>query len=294
MTLSTTTSRVSFSGNGATTTFAFSFKIWASSDLKVYLRDTTTLIDTLQTLTTHYTIDIVTYPNTGNVVFVTAPATGKTVVIVRDMALTQDLDLIASGAFAAENVEIQLDKLVAEIQTLREKIARVPIMPIGTALVDLALPEIRAAVAANFLGVNATGDGWSLYASTISTVGVSAYALTLLDDTTAAQARTTLGLANISTVAYLTGSATIDFANVADNVTATGGTTITVTGAVTGDFVQLTSNGNIMTTAGALLYGKVTSANTVTAYLLNDSGGAFDAASQTVYALVIPKANVGL
>src|SRR5262245_24524481 len=146
MTLSTTTSRVSYAGNGATTAFAFAFKIWAASNLKVYLRNNATLVDSLQALTTDYTVDIVTYPNTGNVVFAVAPAAGQTVVIVRDMPLTQELDLIASGTFAAENVETQLDKLAAEIQTLRELVARSPRLGIGTALSDISLPEPRAAV----------------------------------------------------------------------------------------------------------------------------------------------------
>jgi len=50
------------------------------------------------------------------------------------MPLTQELDLIASGAFAAENVELQLDKPAAEIQSLREMNARPPRFPVGSGL----------------------------------------------------------------------------------------------------------------------------------------------------------------
>jgi hypothetical protein len=67
------------------------------------------------------------------------------------MPLTQDLDLIASGTFAAENIEQQLDKLAAEIQTLRELIARTPQLPVGTALTDPTLPEPRTGVANQLL-----------------------------------------------------------------------------------------------------------------------------------------------
>lgn len=197
MTLSTTASRVSYAGNGTTTTFAFAFKIWAAANLKVYLRNNATLADALQTLNSDYTIDIVTYPDTGNVVFANAPPAGQTVVIVRDMALTQDLDLMASGAFAAENLEHQLDKLAAQIQTLREQIARTPRLPVGTALADPPLPEPRASVANQLLAVNATGDGYGLKTpADLSLQTVSSFIATLLDDADAAAARATLGVGN--------------------------------------------------------------------------------------------------
>ncbi len=195
MTLSTTASRVSYAANGSTTTFAFAFKIWAAANLKVYLRNNTTLADTLQTQGVDYTIDITAYPNTGNVVFTTAPPSGRTVVIVRDMPLTQDLDLIATGSFAAENVEAQLDKLAAEIQTLRELIARSPRVPVGTALSDLALPEPQPAVANQLLGITAAGDGFELKSPVnLQTQTVSSYIATLLDDPDAPTARATLGI----------------------------------------------------------------------------------------------------
>jgi hypothetical protein len=213
MTLSTTANKVTYAGDGVTTSFAFSFKIWASSDLKVYLRDDTTLLDTLQTITTHYTVSG-TLPGTGNVVFLAAPTAGKTIIIVRDNTQTQTLDFIANGAFEAENAENSLDKIVGMVQTLTEKFG-------------------------------------------------------------------------------LTGSAVIDFASVA-NSAVSAASNITVTGARVGDFVTLTASGNIMTTDGVFLLGKVTATNTVEATLLNMSGGAFDAASQTVFALVFPRVNYGL
>ena len=196
MTLSTTISRIAHAGDGVTTAFAFPFKIWAASNLKVHLRGNATLTDTLQALTTHYTVDIVAYPNAGNVVFLAPPAAGQTVVILRDMPLTQDLDLVASGAFAAENVEVQLDKLAAEIQTLRELVARSPRLPVGTALTDIALPEPRAAVAHQLLGVTAAGDGFDLKTpADLSLQTVSSFIATLLDDADAVAARATLGIA---------------------------------------------------------------------------------------------------
>jgi len=221
MTLTTTSSRIAHAGNGVTTSFGFAFKIWAASNVKVYLRNNTTLVDSLQTLTTDYTIDIVTYPNTGNVVFAGAPASGQTVVIVRDMPLTQELDLIASGAFAAENVEAQLDKLTGEIQTLRELAARSPRMGIGTNLTDLSLPEPRAAVGNQLVGITSAGDGFELKVPVdLSLRTVSSYIGTLLDDPDAATARATLGIGSSVDLNLLatdtTGGAVGDFLSFVD------------------------------------------------------------------------------
>jgi hypothetical protein len=213
MTLTTTTNKVNYAGNGSTTSFAFAFKIWAASDLKVYLRDNTTLVDTLQVLTTNYSVTG-TLPGTGNVVFTVAPTASQTVIIVRENSETQDLDLIANGTFAAENIEIALDKIVGMIQTIEGK----------------------------------------------------------------------LGLA---------GSAAIDFASVA-NSAVSAASNITVTGARVGDFVLVNAATTIETTDGVFLQGKVTATDTVEVTLVNFSGSAFDAASQRVFVLVLPRVNFGL
>lgn len=293
MTVSSSTNRVSFAGNGVTVAFAFAAPYRASSDLVVTLRNTTTLVETAQIEGTHYTVAGVANAGTGGfdsatVTMVTAPPTGTTLVINRAVPLTSSLDPNSGAALGAANLEGAIDRAMLALQGLQEQIGRALLLPKTSPLSNLALPEPRAAVANNLMGVNATGDGFALFSSTTLAVGavVSAFVSTLLDDANAQAFLTTLG--------FLKGSVAIDFGSTADNATATGAATITVTGAVQGDFVILSSNGNIMTTAGVNLYGKVTSANTITAYMLNDSGGVFDPPSQTVFALVIPKALFGL
>lgn len=209
MTLSTTASRVTYSGNSATTSFAFAFRVWAASNLRVYLRNATTLVDTLQAFGTDYTIDIVSYPNTGNVVFAVPPASGQAVVIIRDVPLTQELDLIASGAFAAENVELQLDKLAGAVQGLREMIARTPRFSVGSTLTDVSLPEPHASSSNKLLGVTAAGDGFELKSpADLSLTPVSPFVATLLDDVDATAARATLGIAGGIDLNGLTSDAT--------------------------------------------------------------------------------------
>jgi hypothetical protein len=84
--------------------------------------------------------------------------------------------------------------------------------------------------------------------------------------------------------AFLYGSATYDAASLADGVGAT--TTITVTGAVVGDFV-LVSHG--VDVSGITVTGYVSAADTVSVRLQNESGGTLDLASSTLRALVLKK-----
>ena len=66
---------------------------------------------------------------------------------------------------------------------------------------------------------------------------------------------------------------------------------ITVTGAALGDLVLVSLSIDV---ADLVLDGQVTAADTVTAVLANNTGGAVDLASATLYAVVIPKDTVGL
>jgi hypothetical protein len=216
MTLTTLTSRTSFYGDGLTRSFPLPFKIWATSDLKIYLHNTATLSDVLQNLNTDYTVDSGAPASFGGVTFNTPPPSGSIVVLLRDMPLTQELDLVASGAFAAENIEIQLDKLAAEMQTLRELIARSLRLPVGAALSELALPEPTPARANQLLGVSSAGDSYDLKVlANLTLQTVSPFAAALLDDPDAATARATLGIGTSIDLNLLvpdtTGGASSDF-----------------------------------------------------------------------------------
>jgi hypothetical protein len=123
MTVSSTTTKNSYSGNGSTTTFAYGFKIFANTDLTVILRSATG-VETVQTLTTHYTVSNVGVDGGGNVVFVTAPASGVTVVIRRNMALTQSTDYVANDPFPAATHEDALDRLTFISQQIQEEVNR--------------------------------------------------------------------------------------------------------------------------------------------------------------------------
>jgi hypothetical protein len=123
MTVSSTTTKVSYSGNGSTTVFAYGFKIFADADLRVIERaaDGT---ETVKSLTTHYTVSGAGSDSGGNVTFGTAPASGVTVIIKRNLTLTQGTDYVANDPFPAESHEEALDRLTFITQGIQEELDR--------------------------------------------------------------------------------------------------------------------------------------------------------------------------
>ncbi|MBT4114773.1 hypothetical protein HOE41_04115, partial [Candidatus Woesearchaeota archaeon] len=63
MAVSSTTSKVSYSASSSQTVFAYTFKIFADADLKVYVNDVQ------KTLTTDYTVSDAGETSGGNVTF---------------------------------------------------------------------------------------------------------------------------------------------------------------------------------------------------------------------------------
>lgn len=125
MTVSSTTVKNSYSGNGSTTQFAYTFKIFADTDLQVIIRSSTGT-ETTKTLTTHYTVSGAGDASGGNVTFTSGntPATGETVVIRRGVPQTQAIDYIANDPFPAESHEEGLDRATMTIQQMQEEVTR--------------------------------------------------------------------------------------------------------------------------------------------------------------------------
>ena len=123
MTVSSTTTKNSYSGNGSTTVFAYAFKIFAEADLKVIVRSSTGT-ETTKTLNADYTVSGVGVTSGGNVTFGSAPASGETVLIRREAALTQTTDYTANDPFPAEDHENALDKLTFHTQQQQEELDR--------------------------------------------------------------------------------------------------------------------------------------------------------------------------
>ena len=126
MTISTTTTKNSYSGNGSTTAFNYTFFIPTSTDIEVIVRSSTgtETVKSEGTGSTNYSITGVGNSGGGTVTFVTAPASGETVVLRRNTAKTQATDYVANDPFPAESHESALDKLTIIGQDLQEQVDR--------------------------------------------------------------------------------------------------------------------------------------------------------------------------
>ena len=124
MTVSSTTSRVSYAGNGSTTAFAVPFKFLANSDLVVI--KTTGSTQTTLVLSTDYTVSGAG-GTSGTVTCTIAPAAGSTLVIYRDPAATQLVDYQANDPFPAETHETALDKLTMLVQRVKLVVTPSPV-----------------------------------------------------------------------------------------------------------------------------------------------------------------------
>ena len=126
MTVSSTTTKNSASGNGSTSAFPYNFKIFSDDDIAVIIRTDSTGAEVTKDKTTHYTVSGVGDSSGGNVTFTSGniPASGETVVLLRSTARTQLTDYVANDPFPAESHENALDKLTFIAQEIEEELGR--------------------------------------------------------------------------------------------------------------------------------------------------------------------------
>lgn len=119
MTVSSSVNKVIYSGNSATVLFPVNYYFLENSHLKVILRaaDGT---ETVQALTTNYTVTGAGNPAGGSITMLVAPPTTTTLTIVRNVPATQETDYLANDPFPAESHERALDKLTMLTQENEE------------------------------------------------------------------------------------------------------------------------------------------------------------------------------
>jgi len=125
MTISSTTVKNSYSGDGSTTQFNYTFKIFADSDLQVIIRSAAGT-ETVKTITTHYTVAGAGNANGGSITFTSGniPTSTETVVLRRAVPQTQAIDYIANDPFPAESHEEGLDRATMTTQQIQEELDR--------------------------------------------------------------------------------------------------------------------------------------------------------------------------
>ncbi len=180
MSLSSTTNRVSYIGDGSSATFSFPYEFFTQSDLAVYLYDTLTGLTASQALNTNYTVSGATnangiYNNGGNVVMASAIISTTYIVITRDPSEVQNFILQQNAVIPSASLTQQFDYLTLLVQRLNDKVSRNVALSDGFGgTFNSTLPTINQSNAflALCLNSSATGFVWGLSGS--STISVSA------------------------------------------------------------------------------------------------------------------------
>ncbi|MHB1219245.1 MAG: hypothetical protein ACYC1L_13710 [Alphaproteobacteria bacterium] len=199
MTVSSTTSKVTYAGNGATVAFAVPFNFFESSDLQVIERAVATGVETPKALDSDYTVaggD----GGTGTVMALMAPASSVQWTIRRVLPRTQGVDLTPNDPFPSDSVEEAHDRAVMLVQEVEEVLARSLKFPTTDAAslgADLPSSVERAS---KFLAFDASGRAIAAAGTSADLTPVSSFIDTLLDDADADTALATLGaLRNVLT-----------------------------------------------------------------------------------------------
>lgn len=169
MTVSTTTVKTVYEGNGSTKIFSIVFKYLQATEVKVYLRDNSVdpFTETLLTSGVEYSLTDVVGGLATNVTMVTAPAdnsadVGEQLVVKRVTPLTQSTTPSESATVEA------VDRGVMISQELDEVLDRTMKLPLSSTLTDIEVPE----GAGEYLKWNAGGT--ALETASVSTTTIEA------------------------------------------------------------------------------------------------------------------------
>jgi hypothetical protein len=205
MTVSATKSRKEYAGDGSTTSFATNPVVFFdAADLTVYVVTTATgVVAATLVLNTDYTVSGGD-GSTGTVDLSTgsdpygAPSALQTLVIVRELGITQASNLVNNDGSDAEVVEKAFDRLTMIAQELNARLDRA--FTLADSDVSGASTVIPTPVANTIIGWNSDGDALQNYvaADIAPDILVSTFMETLLDDVDAATARSTLGLGTMA------------------------------------------------------------------------------------------------
>ena len=215
MTISSSTRKAGpYTGNGVTTSFSFSFKVFAASELLV-VRTALDGTESNLVLGTDYTVSLNANQNSnpgGSVTALTAPATGIKITITSAIANTQQLDLTNQGGFYPSVINDALDRATIQIQQLQLGVDRAVKTSISsTTTPDQLLDSINASVAsasssASSASSSATSASSSASAAASSATSAASSATSASSSATAAAASAaTAGSAVASTVGAITG-----------------------------------------------------------------------------------------
>ena len=185
-----------YAANSGETEFAFTFYIFALSDIKVYANDV------LKTITTDYVVrkndgnvigDADLPMDGGKIIFNVGRTAGEKISLNRDIPVDRSTQFSTGGAFKADSLNSELTRILTIAQQLKRDIARsFRLAPSDAEGGSLQLPTDRAD---NFLAFDSNSNLILTKFADFDKANVSPFMATLLDDVSASIARDTLGLA---------------------------------------------------------------------------------------------------
>jgi hypothetical protein len=274
-----------FTGNGSTSSWPFTFKVFADGDIKVTKADAAG-VETVLVLGTNYTVSLNANQETspGGTVSYLLPS-GHKLTITGDLDYDQSYDIPAGGNFNPVALENQLDRMVMQTQQLAEEMARavkVPVTDDATGqlsqdLADgiLALSPIVDDIEIVAGDINAV-ENVSVHIAAVSAVGGSIASVNTVAGIAANVTAVAGNAANINTVAGVSANVTT-VAGIAANVTSVAGNASninTVAGVSASVSTVAGISGNVSTVAG--ISGNVTAVAGNSANINTVAGAAAD------------------
>lgn len=152
-----------FTGNGVTTAFPFSFKVFAATDATVTVANTQ-WNESVLALGADYAVALNADQDAapGGTVTLAAPlASGHRLVVSSAVPNLQPTDITNNGGFYPRVIEDALDRHVAQVQQIDEKVGRALKVAVTSPLGDQTLPS---PVGGMLIGWNESNDGLKNYA----------------------------------------------------------------------------------------------------------------------------------
>ena len=154
MAITSTTNKVTYTGNATASVFPYAFKIFANTELEVDQILISTEAVTRLALTTDYTVSGVDSSTGGNVTLVAGALSALyKLTIRRVLPLTQLVDFIENDSAPAETFEESYDRDTMIAQQLQETLDRCIKMKVYTSGVTVEIPDPQAGY---YLGWNST------------------------------------------------------------------------------------------------------------------------------------------
>ena len=258
MTVASTTSRVSFTGNGSSTNFSFPYYFLADGDLVVIKKLIADGTETILALNTDYTVSGAGVLTGGSITTIGAGSplsSAYKLTIYRDPALTQNMDLVENDNLPAETVEKAFDRLTMIDQRSQNWINRTVKLSEGTpdGVFDPTLPSDLDLAPNSVPVLNASATGWAPTSDWPSTTDLNdaeanAAAAAASAVASAASAVTSAGSATAAATSASNAAATLASAFFRDVVYITSADSpVTVAQAHNGKVFNINSSGGTIT-----------------------------------------------